>query len=48
MEQNMFLQEYFKIIYYLHQLKSTLNILLVLLELIGGNLMKCQKKILKI
>ena len=48
MEQNIFLQEYFKIIWYLHQLKNTLNILVALLGFIHGNLMECQKKILKI
>ena len=42
-----FLQEYFKIIYYLYQLKKTLNILVALLWLNGGNLMACQKKILE-
>ena len=48
MEQNIFLQEYFKIISYLCQLKSPLNFLVALLGLIRGNLMECQKKILKI
>ena len=48
MEQNIFLQEYFKIIYYLYQLKNTLNILVALLGLKRENLMECQKKILKI
>ena len=33
-----FLQEYFKIIQYLYQLKSTLNILVALLGMICGNL----------
>ena len=47
MEQVVFLQEYFKIISHLNQLKNTLNILLALLGLIRGNLMECQKKILK-
>ena len=42
-----FLQEYFKIIHYLYQLKKTLNILVALLWLNGGNLMACQKKILE-
>ena len=32
----------------LGQLRNTLNILVALLELIHGNLMECQKKILKI
>ena len=47
MEQNIFLQEYYKIIQYLYQLKDTLKILVALLRLIRGNLMECQKKILK-
>ena len=34
MEQNIFLQEYFKIIYYLYQLKNTLTILVKLVGLI--------------
>ena len=46
MEKNIFLQEYFKIIWYLYQLKNTLNILVALLELIRGNLMEFQKQIL--
>ena len=33
---------------YLYQLKNTLNIFVALLRLILGNLMECQKKILKI
>ena len=48
MEQNIFLQEYFKNYLYLYQLKNTLNILEALLALIHGNLMECWKKILKI
>ena len=48
MEQNKFLEEYFKIIQYLYQLKNTLNILVELLGSIRGNLMEFQKKILKI
>ena len=48
MEQNMFLQECFKITQYFDQLKNTLNILVALLGLICRNLMDCQKKILKI
>ena len=48
MEQNNFLQEYFKIIKYLYQIKNTLNILLALLGLNCGNLMKFQKKVSKI
>ena len=48
MEQNIFLQEYFKIIQYLFLLKHKLNILLSLLGLNRGNLMECQKKVLKI
>ena len=38
MEQNIFLQEYLKIIQYLYLLKITLNILVALLGLICGNL----------
>ena len=48
MEQNISIQEYYKIILYLCQLKNTLNILVALLQFICGNLMECQKKILKI
>ena len=48
MEQNIFPQEYFKIIYYLYQPKNTLNILVALLGFNRGNLMECQKKVLKI
>ena len=47
MEQIIFFQEYFEINKYLYQLKNTLNILVALIELIRGNLMECQKKILK-
>ena len=45
MEQNICLikYEYFKIIYYLYHLKA-LNILVVLLELICGNLIECKRK----
>ena len=45
MKRIILLQEYFKIIKYLYQLKSTLNLLLALLGLNRGNLMQ---KILKI
>ena len=48
MGENIFLQKYLKIIYYLCQLKNTLNILVAQLELISGNLMESQKKILKV
>ena len=48
MDRNNFFQECFKIIDYLYQPKNTLNILVALLELIRGNLMEFQKKILKI
>ena len=37
-----------QIILYLYQLKNSLNILVILLGFIRGNLMECQKKILKI
>ena len=42
--QNIFLQEYFKIIYYLYQLKNPLNILVALLGLIRENLIEFQIK----
>ena len=48
MEQNIFLQECFKIILYLHQQKNAVNISEALLGLIRRNLMECQKKVLKI
>ena len=38
MEQNIFIKEYFKIIWYLYQLKNTLNILVAVLGLNCGNL----------
>ena len=47
-EKNIFLQEYFKFIKHLYQLKNTFNILVALLELIRGNLVECQENILKI
>ena len=40
--------KYFRIVYSLCQLKNTLNIFLQLLELLRGNLIECQKKILQI
>ena len=40
MKENVFIYEYFKIIWYLHQLKNTLNILVALLGLTRGNLME--------
>ena len=48
MKQNIFLQEYLKIIQYLYHLIKTLNIFMALLQLNRGNLMECQKKVLKI
>ena len=49
MEQNIFLQECFKIILYLHQRKqNAVNISGALLGLICRNLMEFQKKMLKI
>ena len=42
------IQEYYKIILNLYQPSNTLNILVSLPELIRGNLIECQKKILKI
>ena len=47
MEQNNFLQEYFKITLCLQQLKDTLNILVALLGVIRENLIEYQKKTLK-
>ena len=41
MEQNIFVLEYYKIIWYLYQLKTTLNILVALLGLIRRNLTEC-------
>ena len=40
MEQNISIQEYYKIILYLYQLKSTLNISVALLNIIRGNLVE--------
>ena len=48
MEQKNFLQECFEIIYYLYQLKNTLNVLVALPGLNSGNVMEFQKKILKL
>ena len=48
MEQNIFLQENFKIIYYLYQRKNALNILMAVLRLICENLIEYMKKISKI
>ena len=39
MAQNISIQEYYKIILHLYQLKNTLNILVALLGFIRGNLM---------
>ena len=44
MKQNIYVQKYFKIMYYLYQLTNIFNILVVLLTLICGDQMKCQKK----
>ena len=43
MDQNISVQEYYKIILYSYQLKNALSILVALLEFICGNLMECQK-----
>ena len=48
MEQNIYNQEYYKIILHLYRIKNTLNILVALLKFIRGNLMECLKKLLKI
>ena len=48
MKRDAFLQEYFKSIQYLCELKNTLNILVGLLELNRGNLIEYQIKMLKI
>ena len=42
-----FINEYYKIILYLYQLKSMLNILVALPKFIRGNLMECHKEVLK-
>ena len=47
MTQNISIQKYYSIILYSYQLKNTSNILVALLGFTQGNLMKCQKKILK-
>ena len=44
MPRNIFLQEYFKMIWYLYQLKYKLHFLMALLEFILGNLMEYEKK----
>ena len=46
--QDIFIQDYYKNILYLYQLKNTLNILIALLGFIGEILMECPKEILKI
>ena len=48
MKRNIFLYEYFKIIYFFLPAKNILNILVAVLGLNRGNLIECQKKILKI
>ena len=48
MKQNIFLEEYFRIILYVYQIKNTLNISVALVGLIRRNLMECQEKVLKI
>ena len=48
MEQNISIQDYYKLVLHSYQLKNTSNILVVLLEFIRGNLIECQKKELKI
>ena len=45
MEQNIFLQEIFKLFFI--YTKNTLNVLMALIKFIRGNLMKYQKKVLK-
>ena len=44
MEQNISIQEYYKIILYLYQLKKPLNIFLALLKFICGSLMNVKRK----
>ena len=46
--QNISIQEYYKIILHLYQLRNKLNVLVALLGFTCRNLMECQKKILKI
>ena len=48
-DQNIFLQEYFKITYTKYfRTKKEIKFLVALLELIRGKLIECQKKLLKI
>ena len=44
MQQNTSIQQYYKIVLYILQLKNTLNILVTLLAFIHGNLMESQEK----
>ena len=46
MTQNIFLQEYNFIIYYLYQLKNILSILVAPLKFIHGYQIECQEKVL--
>ena len=48
MEQSISIQEYYKIILNLYQLKNTLNVLVALHKFVPENVRECQKKILKI
>ena len=44
MENNISIQEYYKIIFYSNQPQNKLNTLVTLLKVIRGNIMECQKK----
>ena len=48
MAQNIFLWAYFKITYYLYQLKNILSVFVAQLKFTHGNLKECQEKVLKI
>ena len=48
MAQNIFNEGYYKIMLYLYQVKSMLNIFMVLPKFIRGNTKECLKRILKI
>ena len=48
MTHNTCIQDYYKIILYLYQLQNTFNIFMTNIQIICGNLMEGQKKVLKI
>ena len=47
MEYHIFIEEYYKIILYLYQLKNILDILMAIPEFIRGNLIESQIEVLK-